>query len=115
MRLVPVDLGEALSDSIGGPQNIALDQEDELTVFSESQMKYLPTVQVFGEVRNPGYYVMSQGMHVSDLLYLAGGLKDDAYQKARRTGAHPGRQRQPHQPHLHGRRSARGHVGQRRA
>src|SRR5258708_14044854 len=45
-------------------------------------MKYLRTVQVFGEVRNPGYYVMSQGMHVSDLLYLAGGLKDDAYQKA---------------------------------
>ena len=50
-------------------------------MFSESQMKYLPTVQAFGEVRNPGYYVMSQGMHVSDLIYLAGGLKDDAYQK----------------------------------
>ena len=82
VRLVPVDLGEALSANLGGPQNLALNQEDELTVFSESQMKYLPTVQVFGEVRNPGYYVMSQGMHVSDLLYLAGGLKDDAYQKA---------------------------------
>ena len=82
VRLVPVDLGEAMSDVVGGPQNLALEQEDELTVFSESQMKYLPTVQVFGEVRNPGYYVMSQGMHVSDLLYLAGGLKDDAYQKA---------------------------------
>ncbi len=81
VRLVPVDLGEAMSDVVGGPQNIALEQEDELTVFSESQMKYLPTVQAFGEVRNPGYYVMSQGMHVSDLIYLAGGLKDDAYQK----------------------------------
>ena len=82
VRLVPVDLGEAMSDIVGGPQNIALEQEDELTVFSESQMKYLPTVQAFGEVRNPGYYVMSQGMHVSDLIYLAGGLKDDAYQKS---------------------------------
>jgi protein involved in polysaccharide export with SLBB domain len=82
IRLVPVDLGEALNESIGGPQNISLTQEDELTVFSESQMKYLPMVQVFGEVRNPGYYVMSEGMHVSDLLYLAGGLKDDAYQKS---------------------------------
>ncbi|MGC2302743.1 SLBB domain-containing protein [Candidatus Binatus sp.] len=81
VRLVPVDLGEAMSDIVGGPQNISLEQEDELTVFSESQMKYLPTVQAFGEVRNPGYYVMSQGMHVSDLIYLAGGLKDDAYQK----------------------------------
>jgi polysaccharide biosynthesis/export protein len=81
VRLVPVDLGEAMSDIVGGPQNVALEQEDELTVFSESQMKYLPTVQVFGEVRNPGYYVMSQGMHVTDLIYLAGGLKDDAYEK----------------------------------
>ncbi len=81
VRLVPVDLGEAMADVVGGPQDLSLEQEDELTVFSESQMKYLPTVQVFGEVRNPGYYVMSQGMHVSDLLYLAGGLKDDAYQK----------------------------------
>jgi protein involved in polysaccharide export with SLBB domain len=82
IRIVPVDLGEAMADNVGGPLNVELLQEDELTVFSESQMKYLPTVQVFGEVRNPGYYVLSQGMHVSDLLYLAGGLKDDAYQKA---------------------------------
>ena len=82
IRIVPVDLGEAMADNVGGPLNVELEQEDELTVFSESQMKYLPTVQVFGEVRNPGYYVLSQGMHVSDLLYLAGGLKDDAYQKA---------------------------------
>jgi protein involved in polysaccharide export with SLBB domain len=81
VRLVPVDLAAAMQDRVAGPQNLTLSQEDELTVFSESQMKYLPTVQVFGEVRNPGYYVMSQGMHVSDLLYLAGGLKDDAYQK----------------------------------
>jgi protein involved in polysaccharide export with SLBB domain len=80
-RIVPVDLAAALSDHSAGPQNVALDQEDELTIFSESQMKYLPTVQVLGEVRNPGYYVLSQGMRVSDLLYLAGGLRDDAYQK----------------------------------
>jgi polysaccharide export outer membrane protein len=81
VRLVPVDLGAALSDHSSGPGDIALQQEDDLTIYSESQMKYLPTVEVMGEVRNPGYYVLSQGMHVSDLLYLAGGLKDDAYQK----------------------------------
>ncbi|MFZ1887961.1 MAG: SLBB domain-containing protein [Candidatus Binataceae bacterium] len=81
VRLVAVDLGDALSDQASGPGDIALQQEDDLTVYSESQMKYLPTVEVMGEVRNPGYYVLSQGMHVSDLLYLAGGLRDDAYQK----------------------------------
>lgn len=81
VHLVPVDLGQALSDPFGGTANFALQPEDQLTVYSESQMKYLPTVQVMGEVRNPGYYVLSQGMRVSDLIYLAGGLKDDAYQK----------------------------------
>src|ERR1700678_3536080 len=33
VRLVPVDLGEAMPDIVGGPQNVALEQEDELTVF----------------------------------------------------------------------------------
>jgi protein involved in polysaccharide export with SLBB domain len=81
IHMVPVDLGDALGDHLASPGDVTLMQQDELTVFSESQMKYLPTVQVFGEVRNPGYYVLSQGMRVSDLLYLAGGLRDDAYQK----------------------------------
>jgi protein involved in polysaccharide export with SLBB domain len=81
IHMVPVDLGEAMSDHLATPENITLNQQDELTVFNESQMKYLPMVQVFGEVRNPGYYVLSQGMRVTDLLYLAGGLKDDAYQQ----------------------------------
>ncbi len=80
-RLVPVDLGDALQAETMAPGDLALQREDDLTVYSESQMKYLPTVQVLGEVRNPGFYVLSQGMRVSDLLYLAGGLKDDAYQK----------------------------------
>lgn len=81
VRLLPVDLGQALSDYLAGPANLALKPEDQLTIFSESNMKYLPTVQVMGEVRNPGYYVLSEGMRVSDLIYLAGGLKDDAYLK----------------------------------
>ncbi|HUY27905.1 MAG TPA: SLBB domain-containing protein [Candidatus Binataceae bacterium] len=81
VRLVPVDLGGAITGPAAGTNDIALQQEDDLTVYSESQMKYLPTVEVMGEVRNPGYYMLSQGMHVSDLLYLAGGLKDDAYRK----------------------------------
>jgi protein involved in polysaccharide export with SLBB domain len=81
IHMLPVDLGEAMSDHLATPENITLNQQDELTVFNESQMRYLPMVQVFGEVRNPGYYVLSQGMRVTDLLYLAGGLKDDAYQQ----------------------------------
>jgi protein involved in polysaccharide export with SLBB domain len=79
VRLVPVDLGDALADTGGSAADSELQSQDTLTVFNQDQIKDLPTVQVFGEVRNPGYYVLDHGMHVSDLIYLAGGLKDDAY------------------------------------
>jgi protein involved in polysaccharide export with SLBB domain len=79
IHIVPVDLSGALSDHLSGPANIPLDSRDELTVFKLDQIRDLPTVQVFGEVRNPGFYMTSPDMRVSDLIYLAGGLKDDAY------------------------------------
>ncbi len=79
IHIVPVDLSGALSDHLSGPANIALNSRDELTVFKLDQIRDLPTVQVFGEVRNPGFYLMTPDMRVSDLIYLAGGLKDDAY------------------------------------
>ena len=79
LNLVAVDLSAALSGASNA--NLTLQPEDELTIYSETQMKQLPTVQVFGEVRNPGFYVLSQGMKVSDLVYLAGGLKDNAFMR----------------------------------
>ncbi len=79
VHIVPVDLSGALSDHLPGPANISLYSRDELTVFRLDQIRDLPTVQVFGEVRNPGFYLTSPDMRVSDLVYLAGGLKDDAY------------------------------------
>ena len=78
VRLVPVDLGAAIGEN-GSDADVELQSQDSLTVFSESEIKDLPTVQIFGEVRNPGFYVLDRAMRVSDLVYLAGGLKDDAY------------------------------------
>jgi len=78
VRMVSLDLGAAIGDS-EGDANIPLQAQDTLTVFNEDEIKDLPTVQVFGEVRNPGFYVLDRAMRVSDLVYLAGGLKDDAY------------------------------------
>src|SRR5208283_1277993 len=78
VRVVSLDLGAAIGDSFGDA-NLELQSQDTLTVFNEDEIKDLPTVQVFGEVRNPGFYVLDRAMRVSDLVYLAGGLKDDAY------------------------------------
>ncbi|MBF6568124.1 MAG: SLBB domain-containing protein [Candidatus Binataceae bacterium] len=80
VQLLPINLDDAMSGASGSTMNLALAPGDDLTVFSESQIRDLPTVQVQGEVRNPGYYVLDHQMKISDLIYMAGGLKDDAYQ-----------------------------------
>jgi protein involved in polysaccharide export with SLBB domain len=79
IHYVPVDLGAAISG--GGDDNPAdpvLQQQDELQVFSQDDLRDMPHVTVTGEVRNPGDYPLSEQMRLSDLIYQAGGLKDDA-------------------------------------
>ncbi|SRR5579875_330556 len=80
-RLIPVNLDDAMSNATDSNSNLVLSPGDDLTVFSETQIRDLPTVLVQGEVRNPGYYVLDHQMRVSDLIYVAGGLKDDAYER----------------------------------
>jgi protein involved in polysaccharide export with SLBB domain len=75
---MPVDLGKVL-DSPGGSADLELQPLDQVTVYSEDSLRDLPTVTVTGEVRMPGKYRMDPKMRVSDLIYLAGGLRDDAY------------------------------------
>jgi polysaccharide export outer membrane protein len=53
VRLVPVDLGAAIGEN-GSDADVELQSQDTLTVFSETEIRDLPIVQVFGEVRNPG-------------------------------------------------------------
>ena len=80
IEYMPVDLGAALqSDSL--TFDTVLAPRDELTVYSENDLNDVPTVTVRGSVRKPGTYPLSQGMRLSDLIYEAGGLKDDAYRK----------------------------------
>jgi protein involved in polysaccharide export with SLBB domain len=39
------------------------------------------SVQVFGEVHNPGSFTLAQGMKLSDLVFAAGGVTEKAYLK----------------------------------
>lgn len=76
-RLQPVNLGDALSAQ-PGPDDLVLRPEDSLTVYANNQLGQVPTVSVVGEVRKPGKYPLMPGMTVRELVYEAGGLKDDA-------------------------------------
>lgn len=73
-----VDLGQAISNEMALADS-PLEPGDTLTIYSQGEINEIPTVTVKGEVRKPGTYPLTDGMRVSDLIYEAGGLKQDAY------------------------------------
>jgi protein involved in polysaccharide export with SLBB domain len=77
-RFIRVQLGNAISDE-SSSANLMLEPEDTLTVYSVGELGEIPTVSIEGEVRKPGTYPLTDGMRVQDLIYEAGGLKDNAY------------------------------------
>ena len=80
VNFIPVDLDTVLAKS--SPEaNLVLRPRDELTIYSEAQMRDAAVVKISGEVRRPGQYPLTHGMKVSDLVHLAGGVKSDAYLK----------------------------------
>lgn len=79
VHFIPVKLGDALRDVPAA--DIVLERDDTLTIYSDNELEEVPTVTVSGAVRRPGTYPLTDGMTVSDLVYEAGGLKENAYRK----------------------------------
>ena len=74
-----LDLSAVLNDR---PQaNVVLQPGDSLHVASIQEMRADRTVQINGQVREPGQYQWREGMTVRDLLLKGGGLTDDEYLK----------------------------------
>lgn len=74
-----VQLRSAFTDSTGGvKEDLTLQEEDEIRVFSRAA--FLPTryVTVVGAVRNPGRVPYREGMTMRDLVLLANGVTEDA-------------------------------------
>ncbi len=71
------DLGKAMAGD--EEENVVLRDEDEVRVHSIREGKYKKTVSVRGEVHDPGDYLLTEGMKLSDLIFKAGGLKESAY------------------------------------
>jgi len=70
-------LGKAMA---GDPEeNLPLESEDHVRIHSVWEATNKRTVTAAGEVKTPGDYVLTQGMKLSDLLFKAGGLKENAF------------------------------------
>ncbi|OFY63616.1 MAG: hypothetical protein A3H98_00985 [Bacteroidetes bacterium RIFCSPLOWO2_02_FULL_36_8] len=51
---------------------------DNVRIFPKQFFMSQDSVSIFGEVRKPGTYYFSQGMNLGDIIYLSGGLKEEA-------------------------------------
>ena len=80
IHFLQVNLGDALTSPRMAQGDLALWPKDELDIYNLDDIRDLPAVAANGEVRFPGIFVLSPDMKISDLVYMAGGLKDDAYQ-----------------------------------
>lgn len=66
--------------ALGGSEidNISLQEQDTIMVYSNADMKEKLSVTINGEVVNPGTYVYFPGMTIRDLVSAAGSLKRNA-------------------------------------
>jgi polysaccharide biosynthesis/export protein len=77
-----VQLRSAFADSTGTVvQDLALEDQDEVRVFSRSTFRPARYVAVVGAVRRPGRVPYREGMTIRDAVLLADGLTEDAYLK----------------------------------
>lgn len=75
-EILTFNLFKALNGS--KEDNVPLQEQDTITVFSRAEMQEKFIVTINGEVVNPGTYDYFQGMTVRDLVTAAGSLKRNA-------------------------------------
>ena len=76
-ELITVSLRRALAGNLA--DNIQLQEQDTVKVFSRWEMEEKPKVAVSGSVVNPGTYDYYPGMSVRDLVTAAGSAKRNAF------------------------------------
>jgi polysaccharide export outer membrane protein len=75
-----IQLRASLRDTTGVVVNdIPLNEDDEIRVFSVSEFRPTRNVAINGAVRRSGQYPFREGMTMRDLVLLAGGLDQSAY------------------------------------
>jgi protein involved in polysaccharide export with SLBB domain len=78
-----VQLRSAFADSTGHlVSDLALEDRDEVRIFSRTTFRTEPYVAVVGGVRRPGRVPFREGMTMRDIVLLADGLTDDAQLEA---------------------------------
>lgn len=73
--IIPLPLKDILE---GKAKDVELMDLDEIYVYEANEKQILPLATIEGAVKNPATYRVAEGMRVSDLIFAAGGLLQDA-------------------------------------
>lgn len=79
-EVMSLDLNEIMADV--PTQNLVLQPQDSLHIYSLDVLQEKPVVRISGQVRTPGSYDLLENMAVIDLLFKGGGLTDPDYLKS---------------------------------
>ena len=74
----PENISFDVKEAIAGKNDILLKKEDEVTIRTISDMREERKVNIMGEVMNPQSFEYRDNMTLGDLIFRAGGFREDA-------------------------------------
>ena len=77
-NLAPMTLSFNVGEVLKGTNDITLHREDQVIIQDIFSMRQKRTIQILGEVQNPGEFAFSDNMTLKDLIFKAGGFTEAA-------------------------------------
>ncbi|HVI45461.1 MAG TPA: SLBB domain-containing protein [Chitinophaga sp.] len=74
----PAFLNFNVQHALTGKENIRLQKEDSVMIYSKFELREEYEVRIDGEVNKPGFFTYADSMRLEDLILMAGGLRDAA-------------------------------------
>ena len=90
---IPVFTAFNVEDVLAGRNNVLLEREDTVRIYSTRELREAATVTVGGVVNNPGSFKYYEGMTLEDLLLTAGGFANGADMRNIQIASRGGRER----------------------
>ncbi len=78
-EMLAFNLSDLLQDTTGPSQSLTLMDRDSVHIYSIEVIERTKHVSIGGEVRNPGEYLLYEGMTLGDIIFLAGNMNRAAY------------------------------------
>ena len=77
-NLTPMTLSFNVDEALKGNNDLPLQREDQIIIQDITSMREKRTIQIFGEVQQPGEYDYAENMGLKDLIFKAGGFTEAA-------------------------------------